>query len=35
VDKYGEVKNYPRLLKLQAAEIIIEKIEELLKREKR
>jgi phosphopantothenoylcysteine decarboxylase/phosphopantothenate--cysteine ligase len=34
VDKYGEVKNYPRLPKLQAAEIIIEKIEELLKREK-
>jgi phosphopantothenoylcysteine decarboxylase/phosphopantothenate--cysteine ligase len=34
LDKYGEVKNLPRLLKAQAAEIIIDKIEELLKREK-
>jgi phosphopantothenoylcysteine decarboxylase/phosphopantothenate--cysteine ligase len=34
LDKYGEVKNYPRLLKAQVAEIIIDKIEEMLKREK-
>jgi len=34
LDKHGEEKNLPRLLKAQVAEIIIDKIEELLKREK-